>query len=75
MLNLLRIDNPIWSRELGWNQISVHLLGGRCLADTPEGGVTDHKRGVFHADDGIHEGLYVIDGSVLPRSLGVNSSI
>ncbi len=80
MLNLLRIDNSSGSRaqwEPGaWlKSDSVHQLGGGCLTDTPECGVVDHKRRVFYANDGIYEGLYVIDGSVLPRSLGVNSFI
>ncbi len=53
----------------------VHQLGGGCLTDTPECGVVDRKRRVFYADDGIYEDLYVTDGSVLPRSLGVKSFI
>ena len=69
------VDNPMWSRLLGRNLISVHPLGGCCLADTAEVGVVDHKCRVFDGDGGVHDGLYVMDGSVLPRSLGVNPSL
>ena len=37
--------------------------------------MVDHIRRISYADDGIYEGLYVTDGSGLPRSLGVKSFI
>ncbi|MGI9463047.1 MAG: GMC family oxidoreductase N-terminal domain-containing protein, partial [Aestuariivirgaceae bacterium] len=60
------VDNPMWSKALGRNLVTVHPLGGCRLGDDSDGGVVDHKCRVFDAEGGVHEGLYVIDGSVRP---------
>jgi cholesterol oxidase len=39
------------------------------MANTEKEGVVDHKGEVFG-----HPGLYVADGAVVPRALGVNPS-
>ncbi len=68
-------DNPIWSRFLGRNLVSVHPLGGCRLAATSDEGVVDHKCQAFDGQGMTHKGLSVIDGSVIPCSLGVNPSL
>jgi cholesterol oxidase len=49
--------------------ITVHPLGGCPMSDDPGSGVTDH-RGRVHG----YDGLYVLDGSIVPTALGVNPS-
>ncbi len=49
--------------------ITVHPLGGCPMADDPAQGVVDDA-GKVHG----YEGLYVLDGSIVPRALGVNPS-
>jgi cholesterol oxidase len=68
------IPNPIWNDLTDHNLATAHPLGGCVMADNPERGAVNHKGQVFTGapDGGVHEGLYVIDGSVVPSSLGVN---
>jgi enediyne biosynthesis protein E9 len=47
-----------------------HPLGGCRMAQSPDLGVTDHTGAVFG-----YEGLYCIDSSIIPTSLGVNPSL
>ena len=69
------INNPVWSKALGRGLISVHPLGGCCLGETVFTGVVNHKCQVFNTYGGVHQGLYVTDGAVMPSSLGVNPSM
>jgi cholesterol oxidase len=50
-------------------ELTVHPLGGCVMADNPADGVVD-EYGKVHG----YEGLYVLDGSIIPTSLGVNPS-
>ena len=64
---------PGWKYKLlGHHLTTAHPLGGCVTADDPEHGVVDDRGRVFNSDGGVHEGLYVTDGSVMPGSLGVN---
>lgn len=68
------VRNPLWTEEFHNQLVTVHPLGGCVLADDASGGVVNHKGQVFSATTGdtVHTGLYVADGSVIPRSLGCN---
>jgi cholesterol oxidase len=68
------IKDPIWTEKLSDELITVHPLGGCVMGDDFNSGVVNHKGQVF-SRDGVHEGLYITDGSVIPRSLGVNPLI
>ena len=48
----------------------AHPLGGCRMADSPDLGVVDDGGAVYG-----YEGLYCIDGSIVPTSLGVNPSL
>ena len=66
--------NPMWSDLTNHNLITVHPLGGCVMAEDASAGVVNHKGQVFSssAGSGAYDSLYVCDGSVMPRSLGVN---
>ena len=68
------VHNPLWSDLNHHNLITVHPLGGCSMAEDSTTGVVNHKGQVFSADSGtaVYQNLYVCDGSVMPRSLGVN---
>ncbi len=71
------LHDVIWSRTLGRKLITVHPLGGCVMGDDVTEGVVDHAGRVFDAGDdadrsAVHSGLYVWDGSIVPRPLGVN---
>jgi choline dehydrogenase-like flavoprotein len=48
----------------------AHPLGGCRMADSPDLGVVDDAGAVYG-----YEGLYCVDGSIVPTSLGVNPSL
>ena len=68
------IKNPVWSKGMGHDLTTVHPLGGCPMGIDFNSGVVNDRGQVF-APDGIHEGLYVLDGSILPRAVGVNPLI
>ncbi|KAF9586241.1 hypothetical protein BGW38_008117, partial [Lunasporangiospora selenospora] len=53
--------------------VTVHPIGGCGLARNGAEGVCNHKGQVFTGQgEEVYEGLYVMDGAVMPMSLGVN---
>jgi len=71
------VKNPLAGTVMGHQPATAHPLGGAGMAAECADGVVNHKGQVFDAGAGrgstaVHEGLYVADGAVMPRSLGVN---
>lgn len=71
------VKNPLAGTVMGHQPATAHPLGGCGMGRDRSDGVVDHKCRVFNGAAGagetaVHEGLYVIDGAVVPRSLGVN---
>ena len=67
------VSDPLWSRAVGRQLISVHPLGGCWMGESGATGVVNDRCQVFTGESTeTHEGLYVCDGSVIRGSLGVN---
>ncbi len=68
------IPNPIWSKLSAHTLVTVHPLGGCVMGESAAQGVVNHKGQVFCSTTGtdVYKNLYVSDGSVIPRSLGLN---
>ena len=67
------VKNPVWTPLLRNSLVTVHPLGGCVMAENGSEGVVNHKGQVFTGDsEEVYSGLYISDGSVIPRSLAVN---
>ena len=68
------VVDPLWTAAFHHSLITVHPLGGAVMADDARRGVVHDRGRVFSGTSGsqVHEGLYVLDGSIVPRPLGVN---
>ncbi len=68
------IPNPIWNRLTRHSLMTGHPLGGCVMADDATQGAVDDRGRVFSSDHGtdVYTSLLVMDGSVIPRSLGAN---
>lgn len=55
--------------------ITVHLGGGCPMADDARHGVVDAAGRVYDPRGGVHRGLFILDGSTCPTSLGSNPSL
>ena len=68
------VANPAWAEDQDHPLVTVHPLGGCPMAEDATRGVVDDRGRVFSGPDGtvVHDGLYVMDAAVIPRSLGVN---
>ncbi|MFH5832695.1 GMC family oxidoreductase N-terminal domain-containing protein [Halalkalibaculum sp. DA384] len=68
------IKNPTWNKLFRHRLTTVHPLGGCIMGEDAGSGVVNHKGQLFRGADGteVYENLYVSDGSIIPRTLGVN---
>jgi cholesterol oxidase len=67
------IKSPLAVTSMGTKPATAHPLGGCSIGDDAGSGVVNHKCQVFDGEGtSVHGGLYVCDGSVIPRSIGVN---
>jgi cholesterol oxidase len=71
------MPNPVSTRPMGGNLMTVHPLGGCAMGRDVETGVVNHRGEVFDASqdastDAVHRGLYVCDGAVIPCSVGIH---
>jgi len=69
------VKSPLAGTSVGNKPATAHPLGGCRMGGDASLGVVDHAGRVFSSREqgaAVHAGLYVIDGSIMPRSLGVN---
>ncbi len=68
------LPDPLWTKLFDHKLVSVHPLGGCIMAERAEDGVVDDRGRVFTGAPGsdVHDGLFVWDGSIVPRPVGVN---
>lgn len=71
------VRNPLAGTFMGHQPATAHPLGGCGMGRERADGVVNHYGAVFDGAKGagstdVHHGLYVIDGAIIPRSLGCN---
>jgi len=66
------IENIGWASLFGSRLTTVHPLGGCSLGEDTDHGVVDHLGRVFDGKGGVHDGLYIVDGAIIPGAIGVN---
>jgi cholesterol oxidase len=68
------IKSPLSATTMGVKPATAHPLGGCGMGEDAAQGVVNHKCQAFAGakGEGVHAGLYVCDGAVIPRSIGVN---
>ncbi|KAL9984021.1 hypothetical protein ACROYT_G006275 [Oculina patagonica] len=67
------VKNPMWTEALGKSVVTAHPLGGCPMGASGQTAVVNHAGQVFEGDsDEPLNGLYVVDGAILPRAVGIN---
>ncbi|KAI1338969.1 glucose-methanol-choline oxidoreductase [Xylariaceae sp. FL0016] len=66
------VQNPFYAL-MGEQQVTVHPIGGACMADNGSLGVTSHTGEVYTGEGKeTHDGLIVTDAALIPAALGAN---
>lgn len=66
------VANLLTGPKIGGAVFTVHPLGGCRMGESALDGVVNHWGAVFREGKHLHEGLFVLDGSIVPASLGAN---
>ena len=68
------LPNPEWNKLMNYDMVTVHPLGGCVMGDDAATSVTNHVGQVYSNTSGtdLHDGLFVMDGAIIPRPLGTN---
>ncbi|HAQ20765.1 MAG TPA: GMC family oxidoreductase [Prolixibacteraceae bacterium] len=68
------LPNPQWNKLMNYDMVTVHPLGGCVMGDDATTSVTNHVGQVYSNTAGtdLYDGLYVMDGAIIPRPLGTN---
>lgn len=71
-LGAVYFQNPRWHPLLGHNLITAHPLGGCPMGDDSDSGSVDDGGRLYDGQGGVHSGLFVADGAVVPECIGRN---
>jgi choline dehydrogenase-like flavoprotein len=80
-LGSISLSTPFWDSNdvAGSSTIVLHPLGGCAIGSDRKQGVVNSMGQVFDGrgndDSALYDGLYVVDGGIVPSALGVNSSL
>lgn len=66
------LENPLWKALPSRPLMTFNPLGGCAMGDDAAQAAVNHNGQVYDDQGGLHEGLYVVDGAVMPSALGVN---
>ncbi|XP_054752962.2 uncharacterized protein LOC129258758 [Lytechinus pictus] len=75
------MTNPLWEGAIPQLRnkkgiVTVHPLGGCSMGESGKNGVVDHAGAVFKGEGlDVYPNLLVVDGAVMPRSVGVNPTL
>jgi cholesterol oxidase len=66
------LHNPLWSMANLRHRLTTQPVGGCPIGGNHESGTVDEFGRVYSNSGGVHKGLFVADGGLLPPTLGVN---